>query len=167
MPFYYAFTRPHTTSGTTLTVINVFRATTVASQPTFRLVGLYGLAKGSAAGGGALRVERSTGAASGGTAIAAPNGEAGVGMRRNPDAPTGMTTLFTEASTITSGTTPVTQLSVGFAQTGGQGGWVALEPDHAVTLKSGGAAASGHAVIQSLAVGVSIPVEITGEYNEF
>jgi hypothetical protein len=166
MPFYYAFTRPHTTSGTPLAVTNVFRVTTVASQAPARLVGLYGGAKGTTAGGGMLRVERSTGAASGGSAIAAPNGEAGVGMRRNPDAPTSMTTIFTEATSITSGTTPVTQLSVAFAQTGGQGGWVALDPDHAVTLKSGGAAASGHMVIQSLAAAASIPVEITGEYQE-
>jgi hypothetical protein len=57
-------------------------------------------------------------------------------------------------------------LKVGFAQTGGQGGWVALEPDHAITLLGGTAGTNTNLEIGSLAVGTSQLVDITNEFNE-
>ena len=46
MPYYYDFTRPCTTNGTTLTLSTHFRLLTVANQQNARIVALYAGAKG-------------------------------------------------------------------------------------------------------------------------
>lgn len=161
MPFYYSFTRPVTTNATTNTLSTHFQLLTVANQLAVRLVGLYAGARMSSAGGGVLKVTRGGAAGSGGTAIAAPNGI----NKRNPDNPAAGVGIVTDATAITPGTTPGLQLNVGFAQTGGQGGWVALDPDHAILLKPNGGA-NGNLEIGSMAVGVSQTVEISGEFSE-
>jgi hypothetical protein len=158
MPFYYDMTFSATTNGTTNTLSTHLGFRTVANQLTARVVALYAAAKMAAAGGGCLLLTRCATANSAGTAIGAPNGI----NKRHPDSPTAGTTVFTSP---TAGGTPSVQLKVGFAQTGGQGGWVALEPDHAFTMKAN-AGASGNGEIGSLAVGTSQLVDITCEFNE-
>jgi len=83
----------------------------------------------------------------------------------NPDTPAAETTVFNDAAAITPGTSPVTQLAVGVAQTGGQGGWVALEPDMGKAMKPGGGA-NGNLEVGSLANSISVPIEITADLQE-
>ena len=54
---------------------------------------------------------------------------------------------------------------MGFAQTGGMGGWVALENDHAVLLKPNGGA-DGNAEVSSRADAISQKIRVTLELSE-
>src|SRR5262245_10755800 len=153
MPFYYDLTFSATTAGSGNTLATHLGFRTVANQLTARILGLYAAPKMTVAGGGCLLVSRHPSINTAGTAISAPNGI----NKRHPDAPPAGTTVFTSPTT---GGTPSVQLKVGFAQTGGQGGWVALEPDHAFSMKANGGA-NGNAEIGSLAAGNSQLVDIT------
>ena len=50
-----------------------------------------------------------------------------------------VTRIVPKAATATTGTTLVTRVSIGFAQTGGMGGWVATEPGAKVQMMPNGA----------------------------
>jgi len=158
MPFYYDTFRSITTSATANTEVTHFRVATVANQETARITGLYVPARFATAGGGQMRIRTNTGAAaSGGTAqTPAP---------RNMRNPAAQTTFFNDASAITPGGTLTTRLSIGFAQTGGMGGWQAVEPAAAIQLLPGATNPVG-AEIASIATGTGVPVDMTIEHTE-
>lgn len=139
MPFYYDIKKTPgtpgtacTTNGSANTLSTHFRLLTVANQMTTRIMGVYGAARFGTAGGAVMYGVRAGTAGTGGTA--------NTPAKRNPNARAADTTAFDDATAITPGATPIQQLSVGIAQTGGQGGWVALEVDHAPTLLANGGA---------------------------
>jgi hypothetical protein len=128
MPLYYDLNRAFTTSATPATEVTGWRGATVANQETVSILGIYATAVSGTAGGGQFRLKTNTGtAASGGTSQtpAAKNLRYGVAAQ---------STWSNDATTITAGTTLITRLSVGFAQTGGQGGYVPIVPQDAIQM---------------------------------
>ena len=133
MPMYYTVIKTPGTPGTAITsngsantLSTHFKGITIANQPMLRIIGLYGSARFGTAGGGTLYVVRPGAAGSGGTATTPE--------KKNPAYSAASSTWVDDTSAITAGTTPKSQITVGVAQTGGQGGWVALEVDHAIAL---------------------------------
>lgn len=157
MPFYYSLFKEVTTNGSADTLSTHFRLLTVANQLTAKVVGLYGNAREGTAGGADLSLVRPGAAGTGGTAQTP--------AKRNPDSPVAATTAFDDTTAITAGTSPVDHVSVGVAQTGGMGGWVALEADHALLLKPNGGA-NGNAEVSSRADAVSQKIRATIEFSE-
>jgi hypothetical protein len=153
MPFYYDVTRETTTNGTTQTLSTHLRATPAAAVPA-GVVGLYGNARHGTAGGGVIYLTRPGTAGSGGTASTE--------NKKHPDNPTAGLAWTDDASAITPGATPQVQVTVGIAQTGGQGGWVALERDMAVQMKAAGVGVE----VGSKAVGTSVPINVTVDWFE-
>ncbi len=157
MPFYYSLFKEVTTNGSADTLSTHFRLLTIANQLPVRLVGLYGNAREGTAGGADLSIVIPGAAGTGGTAQ--------VPAKRNSRSPAAEVTPFDDTTAITPGTTPVQVVSVGVAQTGGMGGWVALEADHAPLLKPNGGA-NGSAEVSSRADAVSQKVRATLELSE-
>lgn len=126
----------------------------MANQESAKLVGLYGAARFGTAGGAQLRVKT--------FATASTVGSAKTPAERHPNGPAASLTAFTGP---TAGATPVVRLTVGLAQTGGTGGWVALEPSAAITLLANGGA-NGNADVFSIAASASVPLDFTVEHSE-
>jgi hypothetical protein len=128
MPFLYDLNRVTTTNASGGTETTHMRAATIANQETVNISGLYATARAATAGGATLRAKHNTGtAASGGTAqTPAPKN-----LRGNPAA---QSTWFNDATAITAGGTLVQRISVGFAQTGGMGGYVPTLQNGAVQM---------------------------------
>lgn len=158
MPFYYDVTRETTTNSTTQTLSTHLRGVTVANQETVSIVGLYGVGRHATAGGGYIMGIRPATAGSGGTGTTP--GES------NPNTPAAQSAWTNDASAITPGGTPQTQIIAGIAQTGGQGGWVALEKDMGKKLLPGAAAATGNFEVGSKAVGTSVPIVVQLDFCE-
>jgi hypothetical protein len=158
MPLYYDVKKPCTSNGSANTLSTHLRAATVANQMMCRIMGLYGAARHGVAGGGVLYGIRPTTAGSGGTSQTP--------TKRNPNAQAAQTAWTDDNSAITPGGTPLTQITVGVAQTGGQGGWVALDQDHAVQLLPGAAAATGNFEVASKFNGTSVVFEPLCEFSE-
>jgi hypothetical protein len=156
MPFYYDVTRETTTNGTTQTLSTHLRVTTAAAVPA-GIVGIYGDARHSTAGGGVIYGTRGGAAGSGGTAATA--------NKKHPDNPSAGSSWLNDATAITAGTSPQVQVTVGIAQTGGQGGWVALEMAMAIQMKAN-AGANGNFEIGSKAIGTSVPINTTVDWWE-
>ena len=152
MPFYYDVSRETTTNGTTQTLSTHFRS--VPGAVPAGIVGVYGNARHGTAGGGVLYAIRPGTTGSGGTASTE--------NKKHPSNPTAVLAWLDDASAITPGATPQVQVTVGIAQTGGQGGWVALERDMALqTLVSGVGFEVG-----SKAVGTSVPINVSLDWYE-
>lgn len=133
MSFYYLVspTGDVATSATANTQVDHLRTLSVANQRPARIVGLYLTGKGAAQTsitGIEVTLERFATPSTLGTAITPAPRETG-----NPAA---ALTAFTGP---TIGGTPTLQLSVG-AMSSGVGGWVALDPDHAIVLQANGGA---------------------------
>lgn len=155
MPFYYDVSRETTSNGTPQTLSTHLQAVS-ASAVSFGVVGVYADARHGTAGGGVVYVIRPATAGSGGTA-ATEN-------KKHPDNPTNGTAFVHDGSAITPGGTPQTQVTVGVAQTGGQGGWVALERDMAVQVKAGGS--NNTVEFGSKFVGTSVPMNVSVDWFE-
>jgi hypothetical protein len=147
-----------TANGTPNTKSTHLRLLTVAGQQTCKVMGLYGNARFSTAGGGMLAIIRGGAAGSGGSANV-PNKVDPYGERAAD------TTAFDDGSTITAGTTPLQQKTVGIAQTGGQGGWVALEDSDAMILGTAGGA-NGNLEIASFFSAASVTFDATLDFKE-
>ena len=156
MPFYFDVTRETTTNGVTQTLSTHLRALTAAAVAAV-ITAIYGNGRGSSAGGGVLYGIRAGAAGTGGTAS--------VENKAHPDNPVAATTWFDDATAITPGTTPQVQRTVGFAQTGGHNGWVALERDDGVGLKAAGGA-NGNFEVGSKAIGTTVPINTTACWFE-
>ncbi len=96
---------------------------------------------------------------------AGTGGTASTENKKHPDNPAAGTGWLDDTTAITAGTTPQVQSTVGIAQTGGQGGWVALERDMALQLKAAGGA-NGNCEVGSKALGTSVPVNVTVDWFE-
>lgn len=157
MPFYFDTVRATTTNGTTLTESPHLLGLTAANQRVASLRGLYGTARSGTAGGASLRVKTAGTAGTGGTSQTPAKRESGQ--------PAAGLVVTNDATTITPGMTLTVRLAVGLAQTGGNGGWVALEPAAALSLMPN-AGANGNMEIYSIAVGTSVPIDVTMEHAE-
>jgi hypothetical protein len=157
MPFYYDSNRTVTTNGAANTLSTHLRFLSVANQMVATIMGLYGAARFGTAGGSLLQLIRGGAAGSGGTALTP--------AKRNPNSRACDLTAFHDGTAITAGTTPVVQHSVGVAQTGGMGGWVALERDHGFSMLPNGGA-NGNAEVASKANSASVVIEATVEHCE-
>src|SRR5262245_31484808 len=132
MPMYYAAARETATNGSANTRSPHILALT-GSSVSAKIVGVYGSCQSGTAGGASLLLDvADTSAGSGGTAVTE--------LKRNPGYPSATTVLTNDATSITPGSTLQTHVAIGLAQTGGMGGWVALEPDHALHLRPAGGA---------------------------
>jgi hypothetical protein len=129
MPFFYDMNYSLTTSGSAGTEVTQMWGKTVANQETVGIYGLYAASRFGTAGGAQLRLKHNTGAvASGGTSqTPAPKN-----LRGNPAA---QSTWFNAGSAITPGAALVQRLTVGFAQTGGMGGYVPIVPGDAIQMQ--------------------------------
>jgi hypothetical protein len=156
MPAYYDLAASVTTASTAATLSTASHAkfltgTGVVAQ----LKGVYVAGRSGTAGGGQFRVITA------GTAQSS-SGSSFVLTKRNANYPTATTSAMTAT---TCSQTATLRASIGFAQTGGMGGWVAIEPDAAITLSAGGGA-NGNAEITSIANAASIAVDLTVELSE-
>jgi len=123
------------------------------------ITGIYNAGRFSTAGGAQINVKDNTGtAASGGTAQTprARNVRAAVAA---------VSTWFNDATAITAGGTLIQRLSIGWAQTGGMGGWTALVPSCAFQMM---AAATNPVDMEftTQAIGASVNFAATLEFSE-
>jgi len=120
-----------------------------SNKPTASVTGVFANARGSVAGGGVFQGSTFQTAATT-TAAAA----AGVYSKRNQNNPSSALTISngtTTGSTVVGGSgTRSVRISVGFAQTGGQGGWIAVTPDTAVKIFSTSSPNAGTATTSTL-----------------
>jgi hypothetical protein len=159
LPFYYDFVRVTATAASGGTETTHLWGLSVANQETVGISGLYCSGRGGTAGGGTLRLKHNTGTiASGGTSQtpAARNLRGSVAAQ---------STWKNDATAITAGTTLVNRVAIGFAQTGGMGGWVATEPTNKVQMMPNGANPID-VEVTSVANGTTLPIEITLEFGE-
>jgi hypothetical protein len=161
VPYYYGFTRPATTNGTGNTCSEHVRLLTVANQANCAVVQLMASIRNSTtAGSGFLSIAKYS------TAPTSVGGAALAATAQNPSSPAAATTPFSDSSAFTSYPATLTRVgSIGFAQTGGQGGWVALERDNAWTLLPN-AGANGNLGLDSFTATASQALEISGQFLE-
>lgn len=157
MPFYFKTNRITTTNGSGSTESTHLLFLTVANQISAVVKGIYGSLVHGTAGGAKLRAYRGATAGSGGTSKTP--------AKSNGSSPAAALTAFDDQTSITPGGTLVNQVTVGLAQTGGQGAWVALEPDDGLYL-SPNAGANGNLEIKSIANATSVPLDITVTHSE-
>src|ERR1700735_599871 len=160
MPFYYDVNRAETSNGSAGTESSHFYAKTIANQETMALKGVYIASRFGTAGGAQFRAKTNTGTtASGGT----PQTPAPRNLRGNPAA---QTTWFNDSTTaVTAGQTLTTRLTVGFAQTGGMGGWVPIEAPDAIQLMAN-ATNPVDLEFNSNASAASVTFDATMEFSE-
>ena len=156
MPFFYDLNNAVTSNGSANTETDHLRLLTATGSgtETTKIVGLYAGCRFGTAGGAQLRVKT--------FATASTVGAAATPAKRHPSFPAAKTTAFTGP---TAGATPTVRITVGAAQTGGTGGWVALEPNAGITLLPG-AGANGNADVFSIAASASVPLDFTVEFSE-
>lgn len=119
--------------------------------------GIYAGSRSTTAGGGQHRViTAATALSSMGTGITP--------SKRNPNTPYAAATT-SAASGATHANSATLRLSVGSAQTGGMGGWVAIEPDAAIRLLAGGGA-NGNLETVAFYSSASVAYDITVEFDE-
>jgi hypothetical protein len=158
MPFYYDFNKACTTNASGGTESNHFWGKTIANQETVGLSGAYVASRFGTAGGAQFRIKDNTGTvASGATAQTI--------RKRNFNSPAASSTWFNDGSAITSGTTLNTRVSVGFAQTGGMGGWVATEPSAKIQMLAN-SANPVDVEMTSVATTASVTFDATVEFSE-
>lgn len=159
MPFYFNTTRSTTTNGTGNTCSSHVRFLTIANQQNCCIGQIMAAVRNSTtAGSGFLSVARLAATGSAGGTSYTPE-------EANPKGPAAETTVFTDATAFTSSPTTVRQFGVGFAQTGGQGGWVALERDNCVVLNPNGGAA-GNLTLDSFTATISQALEVSTQFLE-
>ena len=159
MPFYYNFSRSATTNGTGNTCSAHVRLITVANQQNCVVVQLMAAVRNSTtAGSGFLSVATLAADSTGGMTSITP-------AKANPLSQAASTTAFTDATSTAKGSAVTRLFSIGFAQTGGQGGWVALERDNGQTLNPNGGA-NGNLSLESFTATASQLLEVSGQFLE-
>ena len=160
MPLYYSTNRVTTTNGTANTCSTNMAIVAATLYQTARLTAVLVNARNSTAGGGELRI---AGTVAGGNSNAQPDlGAAATIVRKRDDSPAAVTSVLIDSSVIGTNGTTQEHTSIGFAETGGQNGWVALEPDDAFLLRP----TRGCQRFNSYAVGTSQNISITLHFNE-
>lgn len=122
MPFYYDIERAITTNAAAGTESTHMWSKTVANQETESISACYIGSRFGTAGGGVIRIKDNTGASASGGTAQTPR------PRNIRGAPAAQTIFQNDASAIAAGATLTVRVGIGFAQTGGMGGWVATEP---------------------------------------
>lgn len=159
MPFFYDVVRAITTSGSAGTESTHLWAKTIANQETVSLAAVYVASRFGTAGGAQVRIKDNTGAtASGGT------GQTPVPRNRRGN-PAAQSVWANDVSAITPGATLLTRATIGFAQTGGMGGWVATEQANKIQLMPN-ATNPVDLEFTSLATASSVTAELTAEFGE-
>lgn len=158
-PFYYDLNYPFTSSSSAGTEISEVWAKTIANQETVSVVGLYLASRFATAGGAQARIKTNTGtsAAGGGGQAPAPRN-----LRGNPAA---QSTWFNAGTLITAGNTLTVRMTVGFAQTGGMGGWVPVTPQDSIQMMPN-AANPIDIEFTALASAASVTADMTIEFGE-
>ena len=159
MPYYYDLNRALTSNASAGTESTHFWGKTAANQETLAIAQMLAAVRFGTAGGMQVRVKHNTGTtASGGTAqTPAPRN-----LRGDPAA---LSTWSNDASAITNGTALVPRLTFGAAQTGGTGGWVALEAKDKIQMMPG-AVNPVDVEVTSLASAASVTFDLTIEFSE-
>jgi hypothetical protein len=159
VPFYYDLNQAVTTNGSAGTENSMMWGKTVANQETVSLVGLYLASRFGTAGGGQARIKTNSGssASGGGVQIAQPRN-----IRGNVAA---QSVWANSQVTITAGTVLQTRMTVGFAQTGGMGGWIPITPQDAIQMMPN-AASPVDVELTNLAASASVTADMTLEIAE-
>lgn len=128
MPFFYDLVRSTTSNASAGTSSTHLWGKTAANQETASIVAIYAAARFGTAGGAQLRLMDNTGTtASGGTAQTA--------IPKNRRGSVAAQSIWAnDATAITPGGTLLPRLSIGFAQTGGMGGYVPIVPGDAIQM---------------------------------
>lgn len=132
---------------------------TVANQETVSLVGLYVGSRFGTAGGGQARIKTNTGSSALGGSIQAAQPR---NLRGNVAA---QSIWANSVVTITAGTVLQTRMTVGFAQTGGMGGWIPITPQDAIQLMPN-ATNPVDVELTNLASSASVTADMTLEIGE-
>jgi hypothetical protein len=128
MPFFYDIAQPLTSNGSAGTENTTLWGKTIPNQETVSLVGLYLASRFGTAGGAQARIKTNTGS----SALAGtPQTPQPRNLRGNPAA---QSAWSGSGVTITAGTVLQTRMTVGFAQTGGMGGWIPIVPQDAIQM---------------------------------
>lgn len=158
MPFYYDLERDCTSNGSANTDSTHLWVATASQQATLFINQLTGSCRFGTAGGAQLFLKTGSGTtASGGTTQTA--------KPKNPNSPAAASVWKNDATAITANTTLTTRVTVGLAQTGGMGGWIAPEPDAAIQLLANGGT-NGNAEFHSECNAASVPMSITVDFYE-
>lgn len=158
MPFY-DLNRATTSNGSANTESSHLWGTTVANQESVGIVGLFAAGRFNTAGGAQIRLKDNTGTvASGGTTQTAL-------AKNRRSGPAAQSVWKNDATAITPGGTLLTRLTVGFAQTGGQGGYVPPVPAAAVQMMPN-ATNPVDVEVTSNAATASVPLDLTLEFQE-
>jgi len=132
MPLYYDLNKTggFTANGSAGSESMHMYAKTVANQETCAMKGIFLASRFATAGGAQLRVKTNTGFTSAGGTQQTP-----ISRNLRMGSVAAQTTFFNDATAITVGTPSVnTRLTIGFAQTGGMGGWVPVEAPDALVM---------------------------------
>lgn len=161
MPYYYTCTRSATTNGTGNTCSTHFRFLTAANAQNATFVQILASIRNSiTAGSGFLSVAKKSAAATLG------GGGAYTPLKANNNSPAAALTAADDSSAFTTEFAATTRLfAIGYAQTGGQGGWVALERDNGLTLLAN-AGANGNALLDSFTATASQALEVSAQFIE-
>jgi hypothetical protein len=159
VPFYYDLAQAVTTNGSAGTENTMMVGATVANQETVSLVGLYLASRFGTAGGGQARIKTNSGSAATGGAVQLPQAR---NLRGNVAA---QSVWKNGAVTITAGTVLQTRMTVGFAQTGGMGGWIPIVPQDAIQLMPN-ATNPVDVELTNLASSTSVTADMTLEIGE-
>jgi hypothetical protein len=128
------------------------------------VLGIYGFmlnARSLTAGGGSGRTKTNT---AGGTVFS--GGTAQTPTPKEPRAPAAQSTWVNAGSAITAGTTLLIRNSVGFAQTGGQGGMQPITPQAAVQVEGGTTPNPVDVEFTALTATASVAGDVTLEIGE-
>jgi hypothetical protein len=158
MPFYDV-TYASTSNATPGTETSQLWVVTAANQETLSIMGYYAAARFASAGGCQMRMKSNTGTiASGGTGFTPTK-------KNIRSAPAAQSTWATGATAITPGTTLVVRGSVGFAATGGMGGYVPPVGGCALQMMPNGASPID-VEFTTLASQASVTADLTVDFLE-
>ena len=158
MPFYYHANRTATTNATPGTENATDLLLLSAAAVGCAIVAVNVSARspsGTSLAGAAINWKRAATAGSGGSALTSFG-------KGHPDFPAKATAITTGGTT---GTTLLQQRTVGCAAPGGAGGWMAIEPDDAMSLKAAGGT-NGNIESSTVAGLASIVVDYTFDFRE-
>ena len=159
MPYYYDINRALSSNVTPGTESTHLWAKTAANQETLGISQVIAAARFGTAGGAQVRVKHNTGTTASGGTSQTPSPR---NLRGDPAA---QSIWANDASAITNGTILVPRLTFGFAQTGGTGGWVAIEPKDKIQMMPA-ATNPVDVEITSLATTASVTFDLTAEFSE-
>lgn len=128
MPYFYDVSRAFTSNGSAGTESCHLWGKTAANQETASVSGVYVASRFGTAGGGQLRIKSNSGTATSGGTATTPTPR---NIRGNVAA---QSVYAHDGTAITTGGTYLVRATVGFAQTGGMGGWVATEPQAKIQM---------------------------------